>query len=270
MENTDNYDYSATERHLQPFNNPLKEVPFIEEMQDSYGKLWEFRDHIHTWSFGVNRFKNFVYLRYRVAGKTTYLPWNMNEKVAVIEHHREEYIVIVLREVDDAGVEKNHCHSIVIDSNKFHGRFDIENMITYLEGSQMESLNAEFEKSGYVPWTESSAKSTATKLNRIFLTLDRYAFANVEKPPSLGRSASQGPRAASTPWSGRKSAGGRSGSRGPQPSEPRSETNKRDGPTTEGAESSRKRRKSHLSGAAAVGSSGSALTTVSTGPSTSS
>ncbi len=145
MADADTYDYSATKHHLQPFVNPLKDQPFIEEMQDTYGELWEFKDHIHTWIFGVSRWKNFVYLRYRVQGKTTYLAWNLKEKVAIIESHRDDYVVIVLREVDDNAIEKDHSHSIVIDANKYHGRFDLENLITFLEGSEMASLNAEFE-----------------------------------------------------------------------------------------------------------------------------
>jgi hypothetical protein len=48
MENTDNYDYSVTQHHLQPFENPLKDIPFLEEMEDTYGQLWEFKEHIRT------------------------------------------------------------------------------------------------------------------------------------------------------------------------------------------------------------------------------
>lgn len=265
MDTEDRYDYSVSKHHLQPFRNPRKDDPFIDEMEDTYGTLWEFRDHITSWSFGVNRWKNFVYLRYRVQGRTNYLPWNMNEKVTVIEDHRKNYIVIVLREVDETGIQKDHCHSIVIDVNGLKGKFDLENLMTFLEGSQMESLNAEFQKSGYLPWKNSSAKSNATRLRRIFQTLDRYALANVEPKPSLARSGSQAQRKASDARKERKSAGGGSESRAPRPSQARSEAKKRDAPSADGVESSRKRKKSLSSGTAAV-SSGSALTTVSAGP----
>lgn len=94
MDTADGYDYSVTKHHLQPFINPLQDKPFIDEMEDTYDTLWEFRDHISTWSFGINRWKNYVFLRYRVHGKTNYLLWNMNEKVMVIEDHQQNYIVI--------------------------------------------------------------------------------------------------------------------------------------------------------------------------------
>ncbi len=60
MEKQDLYDYSITAHHLQPFVNPLNDEPFIDEMANSYGMLWEFKDHISTWTFGVNRWKNYV------------------------------------------------------------------------------------------------------------------------------------------------------------------------------------------------------------------
>jgi hypothetical protein len=91
-------------------------------------------------------------------------------------------------------------------------------------------------------------------------------LANVEKAPAVGRSASQSTRAALNTRPQRKSAAGGSGSRNPKPSQARSESRKRDAPATEAAESSRKRRKSLPGAIAAAGSSGSALTTVSTGP----
>ena len=59
--------------------------------------------------------------------------------------------MIVFRAVDDNGIQKDHCHSVVIDANKFHGMFNLYNLITFLEGSEMVTLNTEFEKSGYVP-----------------------------------------------------------------------------------------------------------------------
>ena len=46
MESTDGYDYSLTGHHLKPFLNPLKDEPFIGEMEDTYGTLWEFKEHI--------------------------------------------------------------------------------------------------------------------------------------------------------------------------------------------------------------------------------
>ena len=87
METQDNYDYSLTMPHLRPFINPFNDEPFISEMADAFGPLWEFKPHVQTWSFGVNWWKNYVYLCYRIEGKTTYLSWNEKEKVMLIEEH---------------------------------------------------------------------------------------------------------------------------------------------------------------------------------------
>ena len=168
METTDGYDYSFTGHHLKPFMNPLKDEPFISEMSDTYGMLWEFKEHIVTWSFGVNRFKNYVVLCYCVQGTQTYMPWNMKEKVTEIEELNQDYVVLVLREVDNDGNQGDHSHSIVINTEYSHGKFDLENLMTLLEGSEMESLNDSFVRSGYMPWQNTSAKSIASRLRLIF------------------------------------------------------------------------------------------------------
>ena len=152
MELTDGYDYFLTGHHLKPFMNPLKDAPFIGEMEDTYGMLWEFKEHIASWSFGVKCFKNYVFLRYRVQGTTRYMPWIIKEKVMLIEEHNQDYVFLVLREVDDFGEQGDHSHSIVIDTNSSHGKFDLKSLMTVLEGSEMESLNESFVRSGYVLW----------------------------------------------------------------------------------------------------------------------
>ena len=49
------YNYSHIELLIEPFQNPLGEVPFFEEMAENYGKLWKFKDVVVHWNFGVNR-----------------------------------------------------------------------------------------------------------------------------------------------------------------------------------------------------------------------
>ena len=95
-------------------------------MQDTYGELWEFKEHLPQWSFGVNKFKSFVMLRIRIKGSTTFQIWNLNEKVSIIECVKTNYVVIVLRAVDDDGKDMEHQHSIVIDCRKDHARFDLK------------------------------------------------------------------------------------------------------------------------------------------------
>jgi hypothetical protein len=146
MAEEDTCDYSATAPHLQPFEYPVTDEPFITEMRDKYWKLWEFKEYILTWSFSVNRIKNYVFLRYRAARKMNYLQWNVHKKVSITESQRDDYVVIVLRAVDDDGKVLDRCHSIVINVNNSHAKFDLENLIAFLKGSDMGSLNKDFEK----------------------------------------------------------------------------------------------------------------------------
>jgi len=135
MAGSSSYDYTSTAQHLKPFVNPLNGSPFISDMEETYGELWEFKEHVAhwtDWSFVVNRFKSYVYLRCRVQGKTIYLPWNLHEKVAFIEDHQNEYVVMGLREVDDHENEKDHVHSIIMNVNDRRGKFDLDNLITFL------------------------------------------------------------------------------------------------------------------------------------------
>lgn len=67
------YDYGGTLEHLEPFVESFEGERFSEN-QDHYGDLWVFKDHIVGWSFGVHKWKNYVYLRYRVRGQAALLP----------------------------------------------------------------------------------------------------------------------------------------------------------------------------------------------------
>ena len=100
--------------------------------------------------------------------------------MTLIEDYKDNYVVIGLREVDDNGKHKDHCHSIVIDVNSQHAKFDLKNLMSFLEGSQMESFNEELENNHYSPWVDSTAKSYTSRLRQIFQTLDKYALENVE------------------------------------------------------------------------------------------
>jgi len=168
MAEADDHQYYNTKDHLEPFVNPLQDAPFIEEIKGSYGTHWQFKGHVSTWTFGLSKFKNYVYLRYRAQGENLYHVRNINEKVTMIEDHQKDNIVIGLREVSDSGVERKYSHSIVINVNAYHAKFDLDNLIVLLQGSDMESMNEKFEKARYYPWGNSTAKSNATKLRMIF------------------------------------------------------------------------------------------------------
>ena len=89
------------------------------------------------------------------------------EKVESIEDHREHYIVIVLREVDEVGMATSHNHSIVIDVDETHGKFDLENLMASLQGTDMESLNDEFIAKQLLPWQEGRARSVVKRLRSV-------------------------------------------------------------------------------------------------------
>ena len=151
MASAEPYDYSATAHLLVPFVNPFKDEPFIKECAETYGDLWQFKEEIVTWTFGVNRWRNYVTLRYRPQGHQLYMNWNNKEKICMIEDQRRQYVVLVMRAVDDNGKELDHCHSIVINANSTFGLFDLENLMALLEGCDMGTLNEDFQKAGYLP-----------------------------------------------------------------------------------------------------------------------
>ena len=62
MAEEENYDYTITEMFLENFQNPLGDEPFIEEGAESFGKLFQFKEAVTHWTFGVNKYKNFVFL----------------------------------------------------------------------------------------------------------------------------------------------------------------------------------------------------------------
>ena len=260
MEKNDNYDYSLTNRFIQPFNNPF-DIPFITDDEESYGTLWEFQSHIESWSFGVHRFKNYVFLQFKIKNQPSYQVMNMKEKVATIEHHHQNYVVIVLREVNDFMEHTDHCHSIVIDVTTFHARFDLENLMMLLEGTKLESLNDHF-RDKYLPWKTSDAESMARRLRRFLQTLGHWAQDTVQPEPGLGRRRPQGRRQKSGSTAPRPSAPTTPGSR-VKPGTARSEPKKRKAPT--GTEGSRKRRKSLAASTTGAGGSSSGLTTNSVG-----
>lgn len=262
MDPEDAYDYSLTKPHMEPFSNPIKDGPFITKMEDSYGELFQLKSHIESWSFGVSRWKDYVFLWYKVKGQLGYLVWNLNEKVMFIDAHHDNYILVVLREVDDARKAGKHCHSIVLNVNSNEAAFDLENLMTLLEGSKMESLNQQFMDSGYLPWKNGIAKATATKLSLIFQTLDRYALSNVKAQPTVGGQPRNIQQLVTTGHRTNPSGSGGGRSRGTQPSQPLPETQTQDSVVLGPTPPSKKRKRNLVGGATGAGSSGSALTSV--------
>jgi len=114
--------------------------------------------------------------------------------VTLIEDHQKNYIVIGLCEVSDSRVKGKYYHSIIINVNAYNAKFNMDNLMAFLQGSKMESINDHFVNSDYFPWRNSTTKSNATKLRMIFQSLDRYALANVLVQPMIGHPATQDQR----------------------------------------------------------------------------
>ena len=117
MAATQSYDYSMTKHHIEPFQYADPKTAFLEEEADNYGDLWQFKQHITQWTFGIAKQKGYVFFKYKINDIAQFYIWNIKDKVESIEDHRDHFIVIVLREVDDGGNATSHNHSIVIDVN---------------------------------------------------------------------------------------------------------------------------------------------------------
>ena len=96
MELVENYNYSPSLPFMDEFENPFENVPFIDEMEENYGKLWQFKNCVRFWTLGVSRFKNYVYLLHRESNRGNFLPLNLNEKMILLENFYQEYVVITL------------------------------------------------------------------------------------------------------------------------------------------------------------------------------
>ena len=67
-----------------------------------------------------------MYLRHREHGSTAFPTWNTNEKVAFIDQHHQDYIVIALESLNDSGHDLNHNYSIVVKVGDRSAQLDME------------------------------------------------------------------------------------------------------------------------------------------------
>ena len=195
MAETQSYDYSLTEHHVEPFQYADPNTTFLEEDADSYGDLWQFKPHITQYTFGTAKQKGYVFLRYKIEDIPQFYTWNIKEKVESIEDHREHFIVIVLRAVDDSGNATSHNHSIAIDVRQQHGKFDVVTLMAALQGTDMESLNEDFISKQLLPWQEGTARSVVKRLRGVWQTLDRYAIVTAAKAASTKKGLKRQPQA---------------------------------------------------------------------------
>ena len=191
MEQVDNYDYYPSLPFIDEFENPFENVPFIKEMEENYGKLWQFKNCVRFWTLGVSRFKNYLYLLHWESNRGSFLPLNLNEKVILLESFYQEYVVITLQAVDSDGVDTEHIHSIVVKIGKGVAAFDINGLLDTLTWTSMEELRPELE-SKHVPWTYTSPESAFRKISLIYRTMNCYAARGGRQIPSTAnRSAAQ-------------------------------------------------------------------------------
>jgi hypothetical protein len=135
MAHMDGYDYSSMTHFIEEFRNPFSDRPFITEMEENYGMLWQFKDCVDRWTLGVSRYKGCAHLLHKEPNSPTFLPLNVSEKVMLVEQFHNKYIVIGIQAVDLAGNEIPHVHSIVVKSRKGSAHFDVEGMLENLSST---------------------------------------------------------------------------------------------------------------------------------------
>ncbi len=251
MDINDGYDYSASLPFLQAFVNPFTDKEFIDEMPENYGSLWCFNDNVEKWTFGISKFKKYVYLLHQERHCPAMLPINVNEKVTLVHPFHQEYILIALQAVDDTGAELRHIHSIVVKVGSEGAQFDFDGFIKQLPGTAMESLAPEMEAK-YSPWLNTSGDAVYRRLSQIFTNIDRYVIRGEPVMPPLSARRLEEPRLQNTSGADGSISRATTDSRSRAPPRVRSA----DAPPT--AEPIRKRRKSTGTG----GSSGSVVTHV--------
>ena len=140
MASTDGYDYSGMSHFIEEFQNPFTDRPFIFEMEENYGSLWQFKNCIVGWSLGVSRCKGYIHLLHKESNPPTFLPFNLLEKVILIEQFHAKYIVIGIQAVNAEGIEFEHVHSIIVNVGDGSAQFDVEGMLTNLSNTAQEEV----------------------------------------------------------------------------------------------------------------------------------
>ena len=96
MYEDDNYDYSHSFLFIIEFAMSFANMPFVEEMDEKYRKLWKFKKCVHSWTLGLSQFKNYVYLLHWELPKGPIMPLNLDKIVTLLENFIQEYILITL------------------------------------------------------------------------------------------------------------------------------------------------------------------------------
>jgi len=138
-----NYEYTVTSPFIEPFTKWVGDEPFIIDMLELYGELWQFKLVMESWIFDANHSKDYIFLQHRVKDSGIYVNWNLEEKVSLVEQHRDKYVVITLHTLDKSGKEIKHMHSIVMHKDNNVGVFDLDNLVIHLyEGNHNELVES--------------------------------------------------------------------------------------------------------------------------------
>jgi hypothetical protein len=132
---SDGYDYSAMSPFIEEFRNPFSDRPFITEMEENYGSLWQLKNCVTRWTLGVSRYNGYVHLLYKEANSPAFLLLNVLEKVILMEQFHGQYIVIGIQAVTPKGSELEHIHSIVVKVGSGCVQFDVDGMLNNLSST---------------------------------------------------------------------------------------------------------------------------------------
>jgi hypothetical protein len=170
---SDGYDYSTMSPFIEEFRNPFSDRPFITEMEENYGFLWQLKNCITGWTLGVSRYNGYVHLLHKEANSPAFLPLNVLEKVILMEQFHGQYIVISIQAITIDGSKLDKVHSIVVKVGGGSTQFDVDAMVNSLSSTDQGQL-AELFRSKYSPWMATDVDLENRRLNHIFLNLIRY------------------------------------------------------------------------------------------------
>jgi hypothetical protein len=173
MANFDGYEYLGMSHFIEEFQNPFPDKPFITEMEENYGLLWQFKDCVVGWTLGISQYKGYAHLLHNVSNSPTFLPFNVLEKVILIEQFHGQYIVIEIQAVNALGSKLEHIHSIVVKVEDEKARFDVDRMLENLS-STAQVQHPELLQIKYSPWTAIDIESENRRLNQILIILIFY------------------------------------------------------------------------------------------------
>jgi hypothetical protein len=80
MPTFNDYDYLGMSYFIEEFRKPFSDKPFITEMEENYGSLWQFKDCVVGWILGVSRYKGYAYILHKESNSPMFLPLNVLEK----------------------------------------------------------------------------------------------------------------------------------------------------------------------------------------------